>query len=532
MIESMLFDLTCTFRLSKPEGVEDIVRRFVERVNRTILIRGAPKGRELEAARIVDWKAKGSELSFHIRSGTYVRAHVAALRVRKALSDTLGRELRIGIRGISVDYYAVTLILDREVPEDVGPKLAALSKVLRAAVRGNEVHLLFEPLSFHELRANVPDRVIGIVQEIIAKLLRPPRVVSKRLPVIRQSPPKALPFGDDPARVAIELGWIKEFPGRGQWVYTTPYAKLFYVIRDILLSEVAHKLGFEPFLLPKLIPLEVMRSMGYLDSIPEGMYYVCPPPREPEAFKTFKETIRMTREIPLDDLKRTIKSPSYVLAPAQCEPFWQFFAKEVVDAEALPIKLYDHSGWTYRWEGGGVEGIVRLQEFHRIELAYLGLPEQVVETRDAVVDELVNVVDRIVDLEWRITIARPFYVAEEEGPEEDIPSAYDIEIYLPYRGPRDKSEWLEVAGCFVHRRKYVDSFKIKERKGREIWTGCAGLGLSRFVAAFLAEYGLDPGDWPRSIARRYGKVPRLPRLLLWPSGVHVEEKEKTEEDQG
>lgn len=521
MIRSASFELSCNFELSRSEEISDIVRLFVDEANKTLLIRGSPRGREHEAGRIVSWRVEGNRLSFDIKSGTHVRAHAAVLRIRKALSELLGRERKIGIRGIEVDHYVVTLELEKEVPRDIVSRLSAVAKVLRASIDGDVVRVFFEPLSLQELKTSVPDRVLSIVQEVLLRALRPSRVSVKKLPVVRQGPPKRLPFNDDPTRVAIELGWIKEFPGRGQWIYTSPYVKLFNVIQDILISKVLQKLGFAPFLLPKLIPLEIMKRMpGYLDGIPEGMYYVCPPPRDPRAFEDFKKAFRSTRRVPVSELKRILKGPGYVLAPAQCEPFWRFFANETVDVNDLPFKLYDCSGWTYRWEGGGVEGIVRLQEFQRIELSYLGTPEQVVEIREAIVSNLERVVEETLNLEWRITVATPFYMVEEERlEEEEIPSALDIEIYLPYRGARDKSEWLEIAGCFVHRRKYVDNFKIREKRGREIWTGCTGLGLSRFVAAFLGEYGFQPKNWPREVKMRYGKVPDIPRFLLWPRGA-------------
>ncbi|MFQ6086271.1 MAG: serine--tRNA ligase, partial [Candidatus Bathyarchaeia archaeon] len=350
MIKRVTFDLSCTFKLSRSEDVSDVLKGFIREANRGLLVRGAPKGKESEAAQIKDWKTEGNSLSLRIQSGTYVRAHTAVLRIRKALTAILGKE-RIGVKGVRADYYSVTLELEKQVSKDIEPKLSTLTKVLRATVDKNVVHVLFEPLSFQEMRANVPDRVLGIVEDILTEPRRAEEVPAEGMvEVIRQSPPKKIVFTDDPARVAMELGWIKEFPGRGQWVYTAPYAKLFGVIRDILIARVARRLEFEPFMLPKLIPLEVMKRMpGYLERIPEGMYYVCSPPRDPRVFDSFKGTFRVTKKVPVGELKRVIRDPGYVLAPAQCEPFWQFFSGETVDADTLPIKLFDCSGWTYRW---------------------------------------------------------------------------------------------------------------------------------------------------------------------------------------
>lgn len=213
-----------------------------------------------------------------------------------------------------------------------------------------------------------------------------------------------------------------------------------------------------------------------------------------------------------------LKEPDYVLAPAQCEPFWYFFSHETVKYEDLPIKLYDRSGWTYRWEGGGVEGLVRVQEFRRIELGYVGTPEQIVEIRDAVRDNALRVVGNLLDLEWRVVAAAPFYMKSSHigdvSKSENV-AAYDIEVYMPYRGDRDKAEWLEITACFIHKDKFVKSFSLHEAKGRPIWTGCTGFGVSRWAAAFLATHGFETAAWPDVVRKPFGTY-KLPKTLLWP----------------
>ncbi|MEM3522276.1 MAG: aminoacyl--tRNA ligase-related protein, partial [Candidatus Bathyarchaeia archaeon] len=379
---------------------------------------------------------------------------------------------------------------------------------------------LLEEIGESELKRNYPDRAISLIKEAIEQsskeiLLEKP--IKPTLPIVKISKPKLIKFNKDPMKVAIELGWIEEFPGRGQWIYTVPFAQLFEIIKQILIEEIALKLSFKPFLLPKLIPLSVMKKMpGYLDDIPEGMYYVCPPPREPKVFEEFKYELKLTKEVSKEKLMKILK-PDYVLAPAQCEPFWQFYSTKVLNADEFPFKYYDCSGWTYRWEGGGTEGIVRLQEFQRIELTYVGTPDQVVYIRDQIVEECVKVADKLLEMEWRVTAAIPFWAKEGEitidvHDSENVP-AYDIEIYLPYRGSREEAEWLEVAGCFVHKTKFVESFKIREIKGRPIWTGCTGLGVSRWVAAFLATHGFNLEDWPKTIKDKFNKDYKLPSKI-------------------
>ncbi len=514
--------MLCEMALSKEAGeAKKVIAEAIDEANESYLIRGAPHGQESDAAKIVEWSLDNGIVRLVLESGPYVRAPAAALRVRKHLKTLLGEKFRIGVRNLVAREIRLSFPVDA-VPDALVTKIKSLITVASVAKSKGSLDVVLVDMDEGDLKRNVPDRAINAVKEVLERGAKEvPRV--EKLPLVKISKPKPVKFDKDPMRTAIELGWIKEFPGRGQWVYTAPYAILFETIKQTILREVVWKLGFQPFLTPKLIPLEVMKRMpGYLDDIPEGMYYVCPPPREPEAFKTFKEKLKVTNQVPRNELLKVLKEPDYVLAPAQCEPFWQFYGGETLRSEDFPYLFYDSSGWTYRWEGGGVEGLVRLQEFQRIELTYLGTPEQVVEERGKVIDECARVADQVFDLEWRVTAAIPFW-AREGAVALDVHdskqvSAYDLEIYLPYRGERDDSEWLEVAGCFVHKTKFVDSFKIKEIKARDIWTGCSGLGLSRWTSAFLANYGFDPSKWPKAIAESFNTNYRIPKTVNWPPG--------------
>jgi len=510
--------LTALITLSgRVEGLEEALKGLVEKANSEVFLKGVPEGLEEEAARIVSWRLENSRVRLEMVSGSRVRAPSALLRFRKLLAENLGRNLRIGVRKLEVPSLTMEISEVKLSPPAL-ERIRGLEYVREAEVEGSLLRLETTPLGDSELKRNAADRLLNLALKVAEEEVKP-KVEREVHPVVLQGPAKPVRFREDPARVAVELGWVKEFPGRGQWIYTPPYTRLLEALEAILVEEIPEKLGFQPFMLPKLIPLEVMRKMpGYLEDIPEGMYYVCPPPRDPEAFSRFKEQLKITGMVKRELLREALKEPDYVLAPAQCEPFWQLFSHETLRLEDLPYKFYDRSGWTYRWEGGGVEGLVRVQEFRRIELTYFGSPEQVVEIRDQVRDAAIRVADKILDLEWRVVAALPFYLRGGEVgdiSESRNVAAYDLEIYLPYRGERETAEWLEVAGCFVHRDKFVRSFSIREAKNRPLWTGCTGLGVTRWVAAFLATHGFNPEDWPKPVKERYRKA-EVPRSLQWP----------------
>ncbi len=477
---------------------------LLERV-KPLLLKGAPKGKETEAARVVKWQAAGKNLEIELQSGRHVRAHDALLRIAKFLGRELGKKYKLGLRGIVATECRVS-IPRVNVSDHAMVELKRLPYETKVGKDG--VEILFKNLAESDLRKRVIDRFLAMVEDILAR--EPAKVAEPR--VVRRGRRQEHRFKEDPFEVAKELGWVVEFPGRGQWTYTEPYTKLLRALEEIIIEKVARPLGFEEVMFPKLIPLEVMQRMpGYLDGVPEGMYYVCPPPRDPKAFSVFKQKLRLTKRLPLEELRRVLKEPAYVLAPAQCEPFYQVFSSSRLRLENLPVKQFDRSGWTYRWEGGGVEGLVRTQEFRRIEFVFMGSPKDAVEIRDRVVEKGIEVLEDL-KLEWRLSVATPFYMREGEvemdAEDSSKVATYDLEVALPYR-----DDWLEIGSYNLHKARFAKSFKIKEVKDREVWTGCCGFGTSRWVVGFLAQHGFDPSTWPETVRKRVHPLPAARRVV-------------------
>ncbi|MDG6221470.1 MAG: serine--tRNA ligase, partial [Candidatus Thermoplasmatota archaeon] len=61
--------------------------------------------------------------------------------------------------------------------------------------------------------------------------------------------------------------------------------------------------------------------------------------------------------------------------------------------------------------------------------------------------------------------------------------------------------------------KYTKTFNIKSQTPKELWSGCTGIGLERWTAAFLAQKGLDPEKWPARFREWFGAMPSGIELL-------------------
>ena len=84
----------------------------------------------------------------------------------------------------------------------------------------------------------------------------------------------------------------------------------------------------------------------------------------------------------------------------------------------------------------------------------------------------------------------------------------DYEAYLPYN-----KSWLEFQNVSINGDKYPTGFNVKIQSGVDCWSGCSGIGLERWTAAFLAQKGLDMEKWPEAVAKLVGEPKELFKFL-------------------
>ncbi|MCK9150576.1 serine--tRNA ligase [Methanobacterium alcaliphilum] len=507
------------FSKEAPEALDDI-KSFIENANNELLVKGVPEDQKDEASKITNWELEGNELKLTITSGRRARAHDALLRMKKPLSEALGRKYHLGVRKILVDFYEI------DIPTFSKLELGEMPFVSEIDSREDGITIKFHDLEEADLRKHVVDRVVKQVNTAVEMAVdkidaeTPTDILTRQVTkvepgtIIAQGQKQEIFFEGDPTEEAAKLGWVKKFPGKGQWFYGPQIINLQRVIESIFIEELVNKLGFMECMWPKLIPLPVMNKMRYLEGLPEGMYYCSAPKRDPEVFEKFKQELVIKKDVPIDRLKEGLKDPSYVLAPAQCEPFYEFFSHEVVDEKELPIKFFDRSGWTYRWEAGGAKGLDRVHEFQRVELVWLGEPDDVEKIRDATVEISQKLADAM-ELEWYTEVGDdPFYLEgrkiEDRGIEfPDIPK-YEMRLVIP-----NQEKGVAVVSGNVHGTHFTEGFSIKEAHKHTIWTGCTGIGVSRWIIGFLAQKGFNQDKWPDIIKERIESL-NVPQVLTWP----------------
>jgi len=482
---------------------------IVNEVNPVLFRKGVSAKRE--GARVTEWDVQGNTLRVTIEGTTYLRPHDALLRLRTFLGERLGKKYQVGVREVFVEDYEITYTPVKKPKTSVEVKVPWVKEVKE---RDGELLIRLQNLDASAIEGRYVERILERIEEKI--LAQEYGGKAEHWELLWQSPRKGIAWDKDPTEEMERRGWIKRIAA-GEWLHTPMSTRIMRTMDEIAREELIKPLGFEEVILPKMTPLDVWLRTGHMPGSANLFYYVSRAEKwDPQDWEDLADYVKVTNQVPLDLLKQKLTAPIGGMCFAQCPPFYWFFEKKLIPDDDLPIKVWDASGTSYRWEAGGLKGLERDTEFHRIEIIWMGTRDQALEIKDQLMERYNHIFNEILDLEWRTAWVVPWYMEQagemKIGETKEV-GTVDFEAYLPFRGSREESEWLEFQNLTVAGTKFSDAWKFKTASRKEVWTGCTGIGLERWMVAFLAQKGLNMEEWSPEFRKRVGKMPKEIRLL-------------------
>lgn len=464
-----------------------------------VLSKGAPDG---QGAKITAKSVKGSVVSLILESGTHVRPHDALFRLKNFLSEKLGREHHVGVKEVKGTKYEMVFDVEAQPKESV---LIPFAK--KISFKDKTCTLIIEDLSEEFLRKNFVDRMISLVREKVSHQKFGTRTEHHR--VVYEGKQNQVHYKADPSEELCARKWIKRTAHRNQFVFGPQVTELAEAVKRAYVEVVYKPLGFVEMMFPKIVDWSVWKKSGHARALYHSGFnpylFITPKSADPAVWEEVSDKIKITGEIPLEDIMELLEPPRGGLAFAQCPPFWTFVEGETIASDSLPIKVFDWSGPTYRYESGGAHGFERVDELHRIETLWLGTPEQVHELNTKLKRRFRVLMEDVLELTMREAWVTPWFMeqkgAVDDGEEEMIVGTIDFEASLPYN-----DSWLEVQNCSNNGDSYPKAFNAKAQKG-ELASGCAGGSFERYLSAFLAQKGFDPDNWPKGFKKYITQMP-------------------------
>ena len=485
-------DITFSGDISKLKNdLEDFIKKFNETLQK-----------KDETLKIKDLKINKSTMSFDILSEGSFRPHSALLQMKNEISREFGKKHHLGVREIKITSYDIAFELEKKPLKDVIIPFASVK------IKEKTATISLEKVDEEFLRRNYIDRMISRVGEKVENQYYEGK--GEFWKSIWESDEKKPVWSKDPTEEMVKLKWLEQGPTKGKWFYRPQIAAILKTMQKIAIEEILKPLGFQEIIESQIVPFDVWLKTGHMEGMPGEFYYVSEPKtRDTEAWERFVDLAKITKEVPTEELEKNLSTPTAGLCYAQCPLIYWSFKGKTISEKSLPVLVYDNTSISARYESGGRHGIERVDEFHRVEPVYIGTREQLLGLREKMLDRYKHVFNNIFGLEWRMAWVTPWYMQQsgkigDKGTQDT--GTIDFESYMPYRGDRKKSEWLEFQNLSILGDKYIKAFNIKAQKS-ELWSGCSGIGLQRWTTAFLAQKGLNPDKWPEGFRKYLDKLP-------------------------
>jgi len=495
----MQFHLDATFTLSTDlSSLKKEIQSFAHSLPATLF-----KKQEGTTLSFTIANVHNNSFTLSIASEGAFRPHNALLQIKNAFSREFGKTHHIGVRDITITRYEMTFDLEKKPLKKVTIPFGTVT------ITGKQATLSLSNVDEEFLRRNYIDRMISRIKEKVENQYYEGKAEFWKS--IWESKEKKSVWSKDPTEEMVKKGWLQQGPTKGKWFYRPQAAAILKAMEQIAINEVLAPLGFQEIIESHIVPFDIWLKTGHMEGMPAEFYYVAEPKtRDAKSWEHFVDLTKITKEIPADELQKNLSTPTAGICYAQCPViYWSFKGKTIAES-SLPVLVYDKTAISNRYESGGRHGIERVDEFHRVEPVYIGTREQLLDLRDKLLDRYKYVFNKIFDLEWRMAWVTPWYMqqAGKLGDESTQDTGtIDFEAYMPYRGNRKDSEWLEFQNLSILGDKYIGAFNIKAQKS-ELWSGCSGIGLERWATAFLAQKGLDQKNWPSTFKKYLSALPK------------------------
>ncbi len=205
-----------------------------------------------------------------------------------------------------------------------------------------------------------------------------------------------------------------------------------------------------------------------------------------------RATMTVTGQLPKfeEDAFKTAGAEERFLIPTAEVPVTNYHADEILDGERLPLRYCAFSP-CFRAEAGAAgkdtRGLIRMHQFHKVELVKFAKPEQSMEALERMVDDATEVLRRL-GLHHRVVLLCTADLGFASM------KTYDLEVWLPGAGLFREISSCSNCGDFQARRGKIRFRPSPGEKPQLCHTlNGSGLAVGRTLVALLENYQREDG---------------------------------------
>ena len=385
-----------------------------------------------------------------------------------------------------------TLVIPGHLVGEVQSKLAYVDEAIAGAAiptSGDRIvlhlHHTLDPVG----QAELEEKVQRVITSMVKGAIRP------KVQVLEDHLDRPAPYLSDPLPELIARGQISQ-EATGIFSLGPLLSRLINYFEGRFLS-LADSFGAQPYRFPTLIPANYLERVGYFRAFPHSLTFVTHLREDLDTIDSFAQGAACD-EHGLNTPPESFAQVQALLSPAVCYHLYFSLADQPLPGGQMVATAV---GNCFRYEAINLTSLERLWNFTMREVIFVGPKEFVLDNRELARQRMVEKFKEI-GLAYRVESANdPFFIGEfrkQTAFQSAFQLKFEIRARLPY-----KESTLAVGSYNYHQDFFGRHLNISLPDGSPAHTGCAAFGLERIAFAFLAQFGLDPDNWPEAVREAY-----------------------------
>lgn len=375
---------------------------------------------------------------------------------------------------------------------EVQSKLAYVDEAIAQATipsSGERIELrLRYPLS--------PDQLIALdekVQRVVGSMVK--GAIHPKVQVLEDYLDRPVPYLGDPLPELMTRSQVSQ-EATGIFSLGPLLSRLITYFESLFLS-LADSFEAQPYRFPTLIPAPYLERVGYFRAFPHSLTFVTHLREDLDAIDNFAQSAACD-EHGLNTPPESFAQVQALLSPAVCYHLYFALADRPLPNGQMVATAV---GNCFRYEAINLVSLERMWNFSMREIIFVGPKDFVLDNRELARQRMAKILQEI-GLAYRVESANdPFFIGEfrkQAAFQSAFQLKFEIRARLPY-----KDSTLAVGSYNYHQDFFGRHLNISLPDGSPAHTGCVAFGLERVAFAFLAQFGLEPDEWPDPVRKAY-----------------------------
>ncbi len=385
------------------------------------------------------------------------------------------------------------VIVPQHLQGQVEAKLAYVDEAIAGAsisADGDKISLSLRSEIKTEVQAQLEQKVQRVVLEMAKGAVQP------KVEILEDHMDRSVSFSDDPMKELLARNEVSE-EHTGIFTFGPLMSRLIKIFEGYFL-DLASEFDAEPYRFPTLISAEKLGRVGYFKAFPHSLTFATHLREDLDVIADFAEHTAY-EDAGLNTSVKSFSRIQALLSPAVCYHLYFALADKPLPRNQLAATAV---GNCFRYESNNLTTLERMWNFTMREVIFVGSSDYVLDNRERARQYMENKLEEI-GMAYRVESANdPFFVGEfrrQAAFQNAFQLKYEISALLPF-----KEDTLAVGSYNYHQDFFGRNLNISLDDESPAHTGCVAFGLERIAFAFLAQFGLDPKNWPQAIREAYG----------------------------